>query len=313
MDSSSFKSVEVPSRRFGRYVLRARLGGGGMAEVFLADAQNARGEPFSVALKLMRKNVSPEAFADEADLMGLLQHPNLVQRLEIGEAFGRPFIAMEFLVGGDLGGLLRALQRQSRPLPRAMAVHVAIEVLRGLAYFHLARTRSGRPLELVHGDINPANVFFSAEGEVKLGDFGVAKAHGVEAVGPADGVAAGKLHYLSPEQTRGERLTPASDVFAVGIMLHELIIGANPFRQPGESDPETVMAAIRAARFTAPDWLDKPMAAILRKALAPDLGGRYRSAGELAGALFTWALDTDQSPSRLDVRHWLMAVLGLIG
>jgi serine/threonine-protein kinase len=314
VDASAVRTVEVPSRRFGRYQLRGRLGGGGMAEVFLADALNVRGEPFSVALKLMRKDVSPEAFADEADLMGLLQHPNLVQRLEIGEAFGRPFIAMEFLVGGDLGALLHSLHRLSRPMPRAMAVHVCIEVLRGLAYFHQARTRSGRPLELVHGDVNPANVFFSGEGEVKLGDFGVAKAHGVADIGPADGVTAGKLYYLSPEQTRCERLTPASDVFAVGVMLHELVVGVHPFRYgEEEGNPDAVMASIRESRFTPPDWLDKPMAAILRKALAPDLGSRYRTAGELAGALLTWALDTGQSPTRPEVRRWLMDVLGLIG
>jgi serine/threonine-protein kinase len=305
------RPVEVPSRRFGHYLLRSRLGSGGMAEVFLADAVDMRGEPFSVALKLMRKDVPAEVFADEADLMGLLEHPNLVQRLEVGEAFGRPFIAMELLVGGDLGGLMRTLRQQRRPFPPGMAVHVGLEVLRGLAYFHQARTRSGRPLGLVHGDVNPANVFFSGDGEVKLGDFGVAKARSVD-IGPADGVAAGKLHYLSPEQTRGEPLTPAADVFAVGIVLHELLVGTHPFQRE-QSDPRVVMAAIRAARLSLPDTLDRTLAAILRKALAPDVGGRYRTAGELAGALLTWSLDTGHGPTRAHVRHWLADVLGLIG
>lgn len=307
------RPVEVPSRRFGHYLLRTRLGSGGMAEVFLADAVDLRGQPFSVALKLMRKDVPVEAFADEADLMGLLQHPNLVQRLEVGEAFGRPFIAMELLVGGDLGGLMRALSQQRRSFPQDMAVHVCLEVLRGLAYFHRARTRSGRPLGLVHGDVNPANVFFSGEGEVKLGDFGVARARGASVdLGPADGVAAGKLHYLSPEQTRGEPLTPASDVFAVGIMLHELLVGLHPFRRE-ETNADVVMAAIRAARLSLPDSLDRTLAAILRKALAPDVASRYRTAGELAGALLTWSLDVGHGPMREDVRHWLADVLGLIG
>lgn len=305
------RPVEVPSRRFGHYLLRTRLGSGGMAEVFLADAVDMRGQPFSVALKLMRKDVPAEVFADEADLMGLLEHPNLVQRLEVGEAFGRPFIAMELLVGGDLGGLMRALRQQRRPFPPGMAVHLAIEVLRGLAYFHQARTRSGRPLGLVHGDVNPANVFFSGDGDVKLGDFGVAKARGAD-IGPADGVAAGKLHYLSPEQTRGEPLTPASDVFAVGIVLHELLVGTHPFQRES-SDARVVMAAIRASRLSLPDTLDRTLAAILRKALAPDVGNRYRTAGELAGALLTWTLDTGHGPTRADVRHWLADVLGLIG
>jgi serine/threonine protein kinase len=305
------RPVEVPSRRFGHYLLRTRLGTGGMAEVFLADAVDVRGQPFSVALKLMRRDVPAEVFADEADLMGLLEHPNLVQRLEVGEAFGRPFIAMELLVGGDLGGLMRALHQQRLPFPPDMAVHVGIEVLRGLAYFHQARTRSGRPLGLVHGDVNPANIFFSGDGDVKLGDFGVAKAHGAD-IGPADGVAAGKLHYLSPEQTRGEPLTPASDVFALGIVLHELLVGTHPFQRES-TDVHVVMAAIRAARLHLPFTMDRTLAAILRKALAPDVASRYRTAGELAGALLTWSLDTGHGPTRTDVRRWLAEVLGLIG
>ncbi|HEY0096417.1 MAG TPA: serine/threonine-protein kinase [Archangium sp.] len=298
MQPPASKTVEIPSRRFGRYVLRSRLGSGGMAEVLLAEAHDEKGEPFQVALKLMRKDVTAESFADEADLMGLLEHPNLVRRLEIGEAFGRYFIAMEFLVGGDLEGLLQAHQRQGQRIPVAAGVHVCIEVLRALAYFHQARTRSGRPLELVHGDVNPTNIFFSGQCEVKLGDFGVAKARGLD-LGPEDGVTAGKLHYLSPEQTRGDTVTLASDLFSLGIVLHELVLGFHPFA-PDSDNPEVVMAAIRAAKLNLPDTLDKPLAAVLRKALAPDVGQRYRTAGEFAGALLAWALDTGQ---RFDPRE----------
>jgi eukaryotic-like serine/threonine-protein kinase len=286
------KMVEIPSHRFGRYRLRSRLGSGGMAEVFLAETQDARGAPLLVALKLMRKEVSPEAFADEADLMGLLEHPNLVRRLEVGEAFGRFFITMEFLLGGDLGEVLEVHRRQGVDFPPALGVYVCIEVLRALAYFHQVRTRSGRPLELVHGDINPANIFFSRDCEVKLGDFGVAKSQGLN-LGPEDGVTAGKLHYLSPEQARGQPLTSASDLFSLGIVLYEMVLGTLPFA-PHSEDPEVVMASIQAARPSLPDSLDKGLAAILRKALAPDMGHRYHTAGEFAGALFTWALDSGQ-------------------
>src|SRR6187431_463759 len=117
-----------------------------MAEVFLADAFPPRGDKFPVALKLMRKDAPPEAFADEADLMGLLDHPNLVRMLESGQAFGRPFIAMEFLVGGDLKRLMEAHDALKRRIPMGVAVHVCIEMLRGLSYFHQLCTRSGRPL-----------------------------------------------------------------------------------------------------------------------------------------------------------------------
>ena len=303
------KTVEIPSRRFGRYVLRSRLGSGGMAEVFLAEAKDEKGTPFKVALKLMRKDVTAEAFADEADLMGLLEHPNLVSRLEIGEAFGRYFIAMEFLVGGDLEGMLQAHQRQGKRIPLAAGAHVCIEVLRALAYFHQARTRSGRPLELVHGDVNPSNIFFSGQCEVKLGDFGVAKARGLD-LGPEDGVTAGKLHYLSPEQTRGDTVTLASDLFSVGIVLHELVLGFHPFER-GSDDPELVMAAIRAAKLNLPDTLDKRLAAVVRKALAPDVNQRYRTAGEFAGALLAWALDTGQPFGPREVQAGLQQALSL--
>ncbi|XXF81292.1 serine/threonine-protein kinase [Myxococcaceae bacterium GXIMD 01537] len=305
------KKVEIPSRRYGRYVVRSRLGEGGMAEVFLADAVDARGEQVSVALKLMRKDVSPEAFADEADLMGLLSHPNLVSRLEVGEVFGRPFIAMEYLVGGDLGAVIRAHREQGLDVHPALAVHVCTEVLRALAYFHQARTRSGRPLGLVHGDVNPANVFFAADGEVKLGDFGVAKARGMN-IGPGDGYMAGKLRYMSPEQTRGEALTGGADLFAVGIMLHELLLGTHPFCREGEQDEARIIAALRAAKLSLPPAVDKQLGAVLRKALMPEASQRYRSAGEFAGALFTWALDTDSTRRPSDVQEWLQGMLGLI-
>ncbi|WP_224366082.1 serine/threonine-protein kinase [Hyalangium versicolor] len=305
------RTVEVPSRRYGRYVIRSRLGQGGMAEVFLAEAIPPRGDKFSVALKLMRKDAPPEAFADEADLMGLLDHPNLVRLIESGQAFGRPYIAMEFLVGGDLKRLMEAHDALKRRIPLGVAVHMCIEVLRALAYFHQLRTRSGRPLELVHGDVNPSNIFLSGEADVKLGDFGVAKARGVD-IGPQDGIAAGKLHYLSPEQTLGEPLTPASDLFSLGIVLHELVVGSNPF-QLGDAEDEVVMEAIRAAKLHLPDTVDPALGQIIRKALSPDTDTRYQTAGEFAGALFTWSLDSGHSPTRNTVQTWLMQTLSYAG
>ena len=280
-----------------------------MAEVFLADAVDGRGEQVKIALKLMRKATPLEAFHDEADLMGLLSHPNLVQRLEIGEAFGRPFIAMEFLMGGDLRALIEELRRRREAFPTSMAAHVVLEMLKGLSYFHQAKTRTGSPLGLVHGDVNPSNVFFSARGEIKLGDFGVAKSRHAN-IGPGDGVAAGKLHYLSPEQTRGEPLTAASDLFSVGIVLHELLTGFHPFRGD-TSDTLAVMNAIRAAKLSLPEDLDRPLAQILRKALHPGLGVRYRTAGEFAGDLFAYTLDHGLLQSRATVQTWLTKVVGM--
>jgi serine/threonine-protein kinase len=300
----------VPSGRYGRYLIRSRLGQGGMAEVFLAEATDERGDQVNIALKLMKKGITEEQFADEADLMGMLSHPNLVKLLEVGQAFGRPFIAMEFLIGGDLKEVMEAHRRQMRDFPAGFAVHIIIEILRGLAYFHTATTRTGAPLSLVHSDVNPANVFFSGLGEVKLGDFGVASSSRAN-IGPGEGVAAGKLSYLSPEQTRGEAVGPASDLWAVGVMLHELVVGFHPFQREGMSEQAT-MALIRSPKLNLPDYVDKPLASIITRALTPDLRNRYRSAGEMAGPLFAYALDKSLLPTGKQVQEWLEGLLGLL-
>jgi serine/threonine-protein kinase len=278
-----------------------------MAEVFLAEAVDDQGDTFQVALKLMKKDVSEEIFNNEADLMSLLSHPNLVQRLEIGTAFGRPFIAMEFLVGGDLLQLMNLHRRARRDFPLNIGLYIALEVLKGLGYFHQAKSRKGTPLGLVHGDVNPANIFLSAKGEVKLGDFGVAKSQSAN-IGPADGIAAGKLHYLSPEQTAGEPLGAASDLFALGIVLHELVVGFNPFVTKQQSD-EAVMEAIRAAKIHLPDYIDKSLSQILKRALQADPDARFKTAGQFAGALLQYAIDRNLHPSPNEVRLWLKDIL----
>lgn len=306
------KRIEIPSQRYGRYQVRGRLGAGGMAEVFLADVVDEHGESLTVALKLMKKDGSRDAFASEADLMGLLDHPNLVKRLEVGEAFGRPFIAMEFLMGGDVARLQEAHRRQRLDFPTPLGLYIVLELLQGLAYFHRLRSRTGTQLQLVHGDINPANLFLGESGAVKLGDFGVAMSRSVD-IGPAEGVAAGKLHYLSPEQTRGEPLQPSSDLFAVGIVLHELVVGYHPFADGvGREDVAHVMGVIRAARLTLPEFVDRPLAGILRKALHPDRHGRYQTAGEMAGDLLHFGLDHDLLPRREQVAQALAATLGIL-
>ncbi len=281
-----------------------------MAEVFLAEAVDEKGEHLNVALKLMRKGMDEAQFNDEADLMGLLSHPNLVQKLEVGQAYARPYIALEFLIGGDLRSVMDAHRQQMKGLPTAMGVHVTLEVLRALAYFHQAKTRSGAELHLIHSDVNPANVFFSGTGDVKLGDFGVATSSRGN-IGPGDGVTAGKLSYLSPEQTRGEKLGPASDLWAVGVMLHELVVGYHPFMKEGADEP-AVMKAIAAGKLAIPDYVDKPLVAIFQKALHPDLRLRYRTAGEFAGPLFTYALDQNLTQTNKAVQDWLESVLGLL-
>jgi serine/threonine-protein kinase len=281
-----------------------------MAEVFLAEADDA-GTPLKVALKLMREGQDAEAFAAEADLMGLLTHPNLVRRLEVGEAFGRLYIAMEALLGGDLKGVAEQVQGEGKDFPPQVAFHVVGEVLKGLSYFHQAKTRTGMPLQLVHGDVNPANVFFGLGGEVKLGDFGVATSRRA-AIGPGAGIAAGKLRYLSPEQVRGEALSPGSDLFTVGVMLYELLCGQHPF-VTDEQDERAALSAMRAAKLNPPDDLPRPLIALLRRALHPNPEQRFQTAGEFAGAVLHYALDHGQGFSAQELRAWVRQQAGVPG
>jgi eukaryotic-like serine/threonine-protein kinase len=304
------KAIEVPSRRFGKYLVRSRLGVGGMSEVFLAEAVDEHGLQVNVALKLMRAGLSEDKFADEVDLMGILSHPNLVRMLEHGVAFNRHYLALEFLIGGDLREVMQAHRRQMKGFPVGIGLHLVIEVLKALAYVHTATTKAGTPLNLVHSDVNPANIFFSGDGEVKLGDFGVASSS-QHNLGPGEGIAVGKLSYLSPEQTRGEVVAPSSDLWSVGVMLHELVVGYHPF-QKEEGTEEEVMATIRAAKLSIPDYVERPLAAVIQKCLAPDVRNRYRTAGEFAGPLFAYGLDRNLLPTTGAVKEWLQGILGLL-
>lgn len=304
------KAIEVPSNRFGTYLVRSRIGAGGMAEVFLADCVDRAGNELQVALKLMRPEVSETKVMDEADIMGLLSHPNLVKMLEYGVAFGRHFIALEYLIGGDLQQVMGALRQGRVGFPSNMGVHIVIEVLRALAYVHTATTRTGAPLNLIHSDVNPANIFFSGDGAVKLGDFGVASSTRVD-IGPEQG-AAGKLSYLAPEQTRGERGSRQSDLWSVGVMLYELVVGYHPF-QDEAMDDASVIARIRAGCPAIPEYVAPPLAQAITRALAVEPRDRFRSAGDFAGPLFTWALDANALPSPEGVRDWLSEAVGFIG
>lgn len=279
-----------------------------MADVFRADAVGEHAPPQPVALKVARASASTDAFTDEADLMGLLEHPNLVRRLETGYTQSKPFIAMEYLAGGDLLHLFTAHREKGRPFPTALALHIAIEVLKGLAYLHQARTRTGAPLALTHGDVSPSNVLFSLEGEVKLGDFGVARSASRD-LGPKATLTLGKLRYLPPERLYGEVMSPRGDLFSVGVLLYEMVAGTHPFLT-STLDHAELVSAMRAAKLKPPATMSKAMVAIFKRALTPNPKDRFQTAGELAGTLLQVALDAGLQISTPDVRAHLWDVHG---
>jgi serine/threonine protein kinase len=267
-------------RNLGPYQLVRSLGHGGMAEVHLAIAHGASGFEREVAIKtLLPERVGePElerALIREATLAGRLRHRNLVAVLGLGVDDGLYYVVMEYVDGGDL---------DERRLAEPLALHVACEVALGLSYLHAARDERGLPLGIVHRDVSPHNVLVSRTGDVKLADFGIAKATALADL-TAAGARKGKYGYMSPEQLAGEPVTAASDQFGLAVTLVELICGSRPFER------ETPLATMEAIRDGAPDLspLAPDLAAIVQRALAPAARDRYPSMAELRAALVSVA------------------------
>lgn len=280
-----------------RYVDLGILGRGGMAQVHLARREGPAGFKKLVALKRMLPQFADDPsfermFLNEARLAAGLDHSNIAQVLDFGLLGGRYFIAMEYVHGHDLRKVLHAAakQRPSRTLPIASALQIVRSVAAGLHYAHEVRDHEGNPLGLVHRDVSPSNVLVSDDGEVKLADFGVAKATRKMDETATVGVR-GKLAYMSPEQARGEALDRRSDVFSLGIMLSEVTTGYRQFTGDNEYQ---LLNKVADAEITRPSTLvDKyppQLEAIVVRALAAKREDRYQTSLELHDAIGAFAL-----------------------
>lgn len=274
--------MDLP-RQLGPYRLLKRLGHGGMAEVFLAVAHGASGFEKRVAIKVLLPELQGDGeyervLIEEACRAARFSHRNLVCVHDLGVAGGAYYVRMDWVDGPDLATLL-ARARPAAPV----ALYVAEELAHALAYLHALTDDDGRPLGLVHRDVSPSNVLLSRAGEVRLGDFGIAKAT-LLAEATRGGARKGKYAYMSPEQVTGGALTAASDQFALGIALYEMLTGARPY------DAETALETMERVReAAAPDTgsLDADLAAIVRRCLARAPGERFAHMGALARALAT--------------------------
>src|SRR5262245_8501548 len=206
-----------------RYTITERLDSGGMAEVFRGVAESLQGFKKNVAIKRILPNLAKNKkfvamFLDEAKLSLYLQHANIVQVFDIGQSQNSYFLVMEFVDGCNLKALIERLKQKAKRLELAHAIYVVTEACKGLTYaHHLESPESGEPLHLVHRDISPPNILISKQGEVKLVDFGLAKANSqLESTDP--GVVKGKFSYLSPEAASGYEVDQRADIFAVGIL-----------------------------------------------------------------------------------------------
>jgi hypothetical protein len=279
----------VPAQ-LGRYQVLRHLATGGMAEVLLASVPDHDGRPYHVVVKRIhgeraRDERFVRMFLDEASLAAVLQHPNIVRVFEIGEQQGEYFFAMEYVHGEDLRRVLLEVNRQHDKLPLAQVLAITSAVALGLHYAHEARGADGQPLGLVHRDVSPANILVGYDGSVKVADFGIAKAtlHSAET---RSGTLKGKVSYLSPEQVTGRAIDRRSDVFALGIVLYEIVTARRLFK--GDNDFLTMSSIVQGdipkPSLHRPD-LPKPLEDIIMKALATEPDKRYSTADDLRLAL----------------------------
>jgi eukaryotic-like serine/threonine-protein kinase len=281
---------------FGRYVLKERLAQGGMGEVFRAVAVGEHGFEKPVVVKRILpahagRDDLTDLFVAEAKLMTRLVHPNIVEVLDFGRGEHRDYyLVLELVEGTDLGRLLRAHAARGEPFPVPLALFVASQVLRGLHHAHtrLTGTDAREGSVVVHRDVSPSNVLCSAEGEVKVADFGVALVTQKATAGGDRGDAgvAGKPGYMAPEQFDGLPVDPRADIFSVGVVLQQMLTAELPFR--GETPEEQQDAARRGAREPARDRrpeVSEALEAILERALAPTPAARFPDAKAMAQAI----------------------------
>ena len=305
--------MPLPSQ-FGRYTLIERLAVGGMAEVFRAKIVSSHGFEKVLVIKRILPHLAADRtfvsmFIDEAKLTAQLTHPKIVQILDFGDVAGQYFIALEFVEGFDALGLLRGCAQKRVNLPLHIAVFIVMEVLDALDYAHNARDMEGRAMQIVHRDISPSNIFIARRGDVKLGDFGIAHAQERESKTQA-GTLKGKYGYMSPEQVTGGGLDGRSDLFAVGIVLAEMLMGRRLYTAPADLD---VLLMVRDART---DRLDKYAAnlpptldRIVRRALKKDPGERHQTATQFRDELGEYLVESGKRVSTNELRAFVSGLL----
>lgn len=299
-----------------RYRVIDRLASGGMAEVFVAESAGLEGFKKRVAIKRVLPHLSQKKrfismFLDEARLSASLSHSNCVQVFDIGIGDNAYFIVMEYVDGADLKGVVEFLKKDGKPFPLEPAVLICERICEGLSYAHEATGSDGKPLHIVHRDMSPPNVLITRHGEVKIVDFGLAKATSQLEKSEA-GIIKGKFGYLSPEAAMGEEVDHRTDIFAVGIILWELLAGRRLFL--GETDFQTVKqvqaAAIPPISSIRPD-VPKALDAILAKALARDKSQRYASARALGKDLTEFLYRNGKAVSAFEVSDLVRGAMKL--
>ncbi|MCA9621129.1 MAG: serine/threonine protein kinase [Myxococcales bacterium] len=288
MPSLRAAPVAAP-HRIGRYDVVTKLGDGGLATVYLGQSEGPRGYRREVALKVLHPHLRDErelveALVAEARVVQAIRHPNVVSILDVDEDEQGVFVVMEYVSGAALSTLMRGAARRWGSMPRAVALRIMVDLLRGLHAAHEAEDDEGRPLRLVHRDVSPQNVLVSRKGTARLIDFGIAKFARRE-LKTRTGLIKGKASYMAPEQARGHDVDRRADVWAAGVVCWELLTGRRLFKSDDEMTTllEVVTGDVPAVSSVAPvpEALDR----VVEVALERDLDRRWASALAFAEAL----------------------------
>lgn len=281
----------TPGKTFGRYSLLDRLGQGGMADVFTAVAHGVEGFSRVFVLKRLRPELSQDKeavaqFIDEARMQSNLVHSNIVPVFDFGRVANEYFMTQEYIVGRDLVRLIsRYYEHCQETIPDRLAYYIAHETLQALQYAHTKRDREGKDLGIVHRDVSAGNIIMSAQGEVKLADFGIVKSNS-RVSKTQMGMVKGNANFMSPEQARGQTVDGRSDLFSVALVLYYCL--TNRLFYDGTNDLDVLFKA--ASGPTAEDYetirsIGSPATEVLGRALAPDPNDRFQTAQEFADAL----------------------------
>ncbi len=297
---------------FGRYELLKKIASGGMGQVFLARTAQQGFQKLVVIKRILPHLVEDEEFRtmfeDETRLAATLNHPNLVQIFDQGEAGGSLYLAMEYVAGEDVRRVERQARRKEKKLPLGVILRIIADAAAGLDHAHKATDGSGRPLRLVHRDVSPQNVLVGFDGGVKLIDFGVARAAS-NSQRTATGILKGKYPYMSPEQIAGLPYDHTSDQFALGTVFWELLTGKRLFK--GESDMVT-MRLVRECQVPRPSSIDpslpRALDAVVLRALSAEPSKRFRDAGELRMAIEELAVQERLSASPAHLAAFMRAL-----
>jgi serine/threonine protein kinase len=305
---------KVQPTQFGKYILLDRIGMGGMAEIFRARALGAAGFQKQLVIKKILMHLAENdefvrMFIDEAKIAVSLQHANVVQIFDLGAVRQEYFIAMEYVFGKDLLNLLIRCTHLRIRIPQKLAVFILCETLKGLEAAHNAVDSRGNPLNIIHRDVSPSNVLISYDGEVKIGDFGVAKATRREAA-TKTGTMKGKLGYMSPEQVTGQEIDARADLFSAGIILYEMLAMNRLFH--GKTELETLMMVrdcdVADAVGKLPPDVPEPLRRILLKALSREREGRFQTATELLDTLLDYLFNEKQRVTTQDMGRFMKSV-----